>query len=106
MNFEEEEIINEIYNLYKLDNTIDINKELCLIIYDIVNYNDDDNIKEIINNYGGICVIMELYNNNYKNKFNNIELDLQELMAFIGIYNYIYYKIEELILIDKINVIK
>lgn len=99
-NYEESDIIDVIYNSYLNNNNWE--KELKDLIFEIVIYNDDDNINEIINSYGGIFHLCNLYVSKYKMVFNKIEhkLSYYQLLAYIGIYNKIYTDICEKIICD------
>jgi hypothetical protein len=96
-NFEETDIINEIYNSYLSNN--DYESELKQLIYEIIIYNDKSNIEELIQKYGGIYYLTNLYNSKYKS-INYPDLPLYDLLAYVGLYDYIYNKINELIILD------
>ena len=94
-NFEETDIINEIYNSYLNKN--DYKTELQNLIYEIIIYNDKSNIDELVNKYGGIYHLTNLFNVKYKS-MNHLDLPYIDLLAFIGLYDYIYNKVNEMII--------
>jgi hypothetical protein len=98
-NYEEKDIINELYNSYLDNKDFNYSEELKLLIFDIIRYNDDANINEIINKYGGIYDLILLYQNKYS-EMSLDNLNYYELLAFIGLYDYIYTKITEKIVLD------
>jgi len=98
MNFNENDIIQEIYNSYLNNNNWQL--ELKDVLLELVIYNNDENINEIIDLYGGSYHLCYLYNYKYKNLINDINISYYSLLAFIGLYNYIYEKILEKIVMD------
>ncbi len=94
-NYDENDIINEIYLSYLSKN--DYETELKNIIYEIIIYNDESNLEELIQKYGGIYHLTNLYNNRYKS-INYPNLPLYNLLAYIGLYDYINNKINEMII--------
>jgi len=99
-NYDETDIANEIYNSY-LENKHDWQHELLQVIGEIVIYNDDENINEIIQTYGGQYHICQLYERRYKNlNLNDENLSYNQFLAFIGLYNSIYEKINEMIVFN------
>lgn len=96
-NFEENDIINEIYNSYLSKN--DYEKELKQLIYEIIIYNDESNIDELVRKYGGIYYLTNLYNSKYI-FIDYPNLPLINLLAYVGLYDYIYNKINELIIVN------
>ena len=99
-NFDENDIIQEIYNSYLDKNNWQL--ELKEVLLEIVIYNNDENINEIIDLYGGSYHLCNLYNNKYKNliNINDTNISYYSLLAFIGLYNSIYDKILEKIVMD------
>jgi len=99
-NFDENDIIQEIYNSYLDKNNWQL--ELKEVLLEIVIYNDDENINEIIDLYGGSYHLCNLYNYKYKNliNINDTNISYYSLLAFIGLYNSIYDKILEKIVMD------
>jgi len=86
-NFDIQNIIDGVYEIYLDDNTIDVNYELKLIIYNVVFYNDNENNLEIINSFGGLYKYNEIYENNLKNNnINNYSLNYYQNLAFIALY--------------------
>lgn len=106
MAYNEAEIINEMFNLYDKNNKIYsvdvIYNQLREILYNLVIYNDDDNINDIINQFGGYEIITPIYNNKYVNtSILDIDvegkLNINTLTAFIGIFDYLFMTIIEVI---------
>lgn len=106
MAYNEAEIINEMFNLYDMNNKIYsvdvIYNQLREILYNLVIYNDDDNINDIINQFGGYEIITPIYNNKYVNtSILDIDvegkLNINTLTAFIGIFDYLFMTIIEVI---------
>ena len=85
---------------YQEHNNIQYMYDECLkIVYNVVIYNDFlENILDIINEYGGISIINDIYNKKYKNStileidINN-KLQFYELLAFIGIFDTVITKV-------------
>mgnify|MGYP003332785373 CR=1 FL=1 len=96
-NFEETDIINEIYNSYLSNN--DYETELKEVIYEIIIYNDESNLEELVQKYGGIYHLTNLYTTRYKG-LDYPELPFYNLLAYIGLYDYIYNQINEKIISD------
>jgi hypothetical protein len=110
-NYEESDIINEMIDLYddtnKNDSINNIYITLIEILYNLIIYNDSENILEIIETYGGFNYISMLYENKYK--LSNIliidknnQLTNYNLFAFIGMFDYLYNKIINTINIDNL----
>jgi len=102
MNYDETDIINTIYEYY-LESKYDWKNELKSVINEMVVYNDEDNIMEIIHFYGGIFAICQLYERQYKNTdlFIDMELNYYQTLAFIALYNSISEKILEKIVLEN-----
>jgi len=100
-NYDENDIVNTIYDYY-MDSKYDWKSELKSVINELIIYNDEENIMEIIEVYGGIFAICQLYEMKYKNSnlFIDIQLNYYQTLAFIGLYNSIYEKISEKIVLD------
>ncbi len=100
-NYDENDIVNTIYDYY-MDSKYDWKSELKSVINELIIYNDEENIMEIIEVYGGIFTICQLYEMKYKNSnlFIDIQLNYYQTLAFIGLYNSIYEKISEKIVLD------
>jgi hypothetical protein len=112
-NYEESDIINEMIDLYddtnKNDSINNIYNTLNEILYNLVIYNDSENILEIIQLYGGFDYILMLYENIYKYPLSNIleidknnKLNYNNLIAFIGMFHHLYNKIINLININEL----
>jgi hypothetical protein len=112
-NYEETDIINEMIDLYdntnKNDSINNIYNTLTEILYNLVIYNDSENILEIIELYGGFNYIFMLYETIYKYPLSNIleidksdQLNYNNLIAFIGMFHHLYTKIINLINIDEL----
>jgi hypothetical protein len=110
-NYEEADIISEMIDIYdskNKDSSINIiYNNLIEILYNLIIYNDSENILEIIETYGGFNYISMLYENKYK--LSNIlaidkknELTNYNLVAFIGMFDYLYNKIINTINIDDL----
>jgi len=100
-NFDEKDIIDQLIFLYD-NNTDCIFEELINIIYSIILNNNINDIYEIINEYGGIDYIFNLYKLKYENTSilkidKNNKLVDYNLLAFIGLYDTIYNKIINII---------
>ncbi len=94
-NYEEEDIIREVYESYiRKEEYEDYMKK---IVYEIIIYNDDSNINELINKYGGIEYLSYLYMTRYKT-IDYKELSYINLLAYIGLYDYVYNKVNEIII--------
>lgn len=113
-NYEESDIINEMIDLYdntnKNDSLNNIYDNLTEILYNLIIYNDSENILEIIETYGGFNYISILYENKYKHQLSNIleidkndQLNNYNLIAFIGMLDYIYNKIINIININELT---
>lgn len=102
MNYDETDIINTIYEYY-LESKYDWKRELKSVISEMIVYNDEDNIMEIIKFYGGIFALCQLYERRYKNTdlFIDIELSYYQTLAFIALYNSISEKILEKIVLEN-----
>lgn len=100
MNYDEKDLIEYMLTSYQEHNNIQYMYDECLkIVYNVVIYNDFlENIIDIINEYGGISKINELYNQKYKNS-TILEIDIYnrlqfyELLAFIGIFDTVITKV-------------
>jgi len=98
-NYDEAEIIKEMFELYDINNKNEsiriIYNNIREILYNLVIYNDGDNIIEIINEHGGIYQLTLLFENKYKNS-DLLEIDISNslnyynLLAFIGLFDYLY----------------
>jgi len=98
-NYDEAEIIKEMFELYDINNKNEsiriIYNNIREILYNLVIYNDVDNIMEIINEHGGIYQLTLLFENKYKNS-DLLEIDISNslnyynLLAFIGLFDYLY----------------
>ena len=96
-NFDECDIINQIYKNY-LDYKHDWESELKEVILELVTYNDDENINEIINHYGGSYHLCNLYEQKYKNlKLDDKNLGYYHILAYIGLFHSTYEKLSEMI---------
>ena len=113
-NYEETDIINEMIDLYddtnKNDSINNIYNTLTEILYNLVIYNDSENILEIIELYGGFNYIFMLYENIYKYPLSNIleidksdQLNYNNLIAFIGMFHHLYTKIINIININELT---
>lgn len=103
-NYDETDIANEIYNSY-LENKHDWQHELLQVIGEIVIYNDDENINEIIQTYGGQYHICQLYERKYKNlnlndKNLSLNLSYHQFLAFIALYHSVGEKITAMIVLN------
>ena len=96
-NYDENDIINEIYLSYLSNNNYE--KELKQLIYEIIIYNDKSNLDELIKKYGGVCYLTNLYHLRYKSIYYP-ELPFYNLLAYIGLYDYIYNKLNEMIVLN------
>jgi len=98
-NYNEAEIIQEMFALYdKKDKIYSIDciyNTLREILYNLVIYNDEDNLLEIIKEYGGNEMIIQIYNSKYSNT-TILEIDCNSkftynsFAAFIGMFDYIF----------------
>lgn len=98
-NYDETAIINEMFDLYDKDekekSIAEIYSNLKEIVYNLIIYNDGDNILGLINDYGGIQEINGIYFTKYKDS-NLLDVDKSNqlrdynLLAFIGLFDYIY----------------
>ena len=98
-NYNEADIIEEMFHLYDKNDkiySIDlIYNNLREILYNLVIYNDDDNINEIVMEYGGYEIIKQIYNSKYINT-TILEIDFESkfkensLAAFIGMFDYLF----------------
>lgn len=99
-NYDESDIVNQIYDSY-CENKHNWEHELLQVIYELVIYNDDENLNEIINNYGGIFILCDLYERKYKNTIiNEKNLNYYQFLAFIGLYHRIRERLIELIVMN------
>ena len=99
-NYDENDIANEIYNSY-LENKHDWLHELLQVVGELILYNDDENINEIIQEYGGQHHLCNLYEQKYKNlNLNDKNLSFHQLLAFIALYHSIGEKITEMIVLN------
>jgi len=113
-NYDENDIINEMLQLYeplkKKESLLLIFNTLREVLYNLIHYNDIYNINEIIKNYGDYNNISILYFTKYKDtSIINFKIDFGEnlndyyLIAFIGMFDFIYNKIIEIIESSKFN---
>lgn len=100
MNYDEKDLIEYMLTSYQEHNNIQYMYDECLkIVYNVVIYNDFlENILDIINEYGGVSIITDIYNKKYKNS-TILEIDIYnrlqfyELLAFIGIFDTVITKV-------------
>lgn len=99
-NYDENDIIFQIYDSY-CEIKHDWEHELQQVVYELILYNDDENINEIITHYGGTYYICDLYQRKYK-KLNIIDKNLSynQFLAYIGMYHSIYERLSELIVMN------
>lgn len=104
MNYDETDIINTIYDYY-LESKYDWKSELKSVINEMIIYNNEENIMEMIHYYGGIFILCQLYERRYKNTdlFIDIELNYYQTLAFIALYNSISEKILEKIVLENFD---
>lgn len=98
-NYDESAIITEMFDLYDKDerekSIAEIYSHLKEIVYNLIIYNDGDNILGLINDYGGVEEINVIYFTKYKDS-NLLDVDKSNqlrdynLIAFVGLFDYIY----------------
>lgn len=98
-NYDETVILNEMFELYdkneKTNSIMNIYNNLKEIVYNLIIYNDSDNIIGLINDYGGQYQIAMIYETKYKQTDlldidKNSQLSYNNLLAFVGVFDYIY----------------